>query len=375
MDEPSNPHSTSGENPEPSLPVAAEEEAEVNNPGENLPVLKWSRSSFETLMRDIQMPPEYGAIYPQEGDTAGDAPTRYVTMFADFFGVCNLRLPLTVFVAEVLEWYKLHISQHSSFGMIGVRNIEYTFRALGIEPIVGDFRRFYQLSVSMGFYSFRQRDHTLKLMVPPKGMMKLKTKFFYVKAAAITTKLQFRNVTEPIVTENISVPKADTVDWFPDLRIIGWVKWDNRQLWVLQMMLGRMSRNARPVVREKSGGKCLFPCTRLLTFLFLLLSFVNVLSEDAPLWRMFCPDFKGEVAILACADGEEGFNRTIRDNFRVPDQGSLEVVLPQGKWDPGALGDPAATGVPKQPVQKIGVKRFRKQKKPHELVVVPPLVP
>ncbi|KAJ0930626.1 hypothetical protein HanPSC8_Chr04g0151531 [Helianthus annuus] len=254
MDEPSNPHSTSGENPEPSLPVAAEEEAEVNNPGENLPVLKWSRSSFETLMRDIQMPPEYGAIYPQEGDTAGDAPTRYVTMFADFFGVCNLRLPLTVFVAEVLEWYKLHISQHSSFGMIGVRNIEYTFRALGIEPIVGDFRRFYQLSVSMGFYSFRQRDHTLKLMVPPKGMMKLKTKFFYVKAAAITTKLQFRNVTEPIVTENISVPKADTVDWFPDLRIIGWVKWDNRQLWVLQMMLGRMSRNARPVVREKSGA-------------------------------------------------------------------------------------------------------------------------
>ncbi|MFS8016676.1 hypothetical protein Hanom_Chr15g01371361 [Helianthus anomalus] len=69
---------------------------------------------------DVQTPPECGAIHPQEGDTAADAPAGYVTMWADFFGVCNLRLPLTVFVAEVLEWYKIHISQLSPFGMIRV---------------------------------------------------------------------------------------------------------------------------------------------------------------------------------------------------------------------------------------------------------------
>ncbi|KAM0040996.1 hypothetical protein Hdeb2414_s0011g00361031 [Helianthus debilis subsp. tardiflorus] len=142
----------------------------------------------------------------------------------------------------------------------------------------------------MGFFSFRQREGTPKLMVPPKGMTKWKTKFFYIKAGAIAAKLQFKNVTGPIITENISVPKADTMDWFPKLRIIGWVKLDNRQLWVLWMMLGRMSRNARLVVWEKSG-------------------------EDAPLWRMFCPDFKGEVAIVSCADGEEGLNHTIRDDL------------------------------------------------------------
>ncbi|MFS8008627.1 hypothetical protein Hanom_Chr14g01275001 [Helianthus anomalus] len=228
------------------------------------------------------------------------------------------------------------------------------FRAFGIEPIVGDFRRFYQLTVSMSFYSFRQRDGTTKLMVPPKGMTKWKTKFFYIKAVAITAKLQFRNVTDQIITENISVPRVNTVDWIPDLRIIGWVKLNNTQLWVLQMMLGRMSRNARPVVREKSG-------------------------EDAPLWRMFFPNFKGKVVVLAYEDGEEGFNRTIRNNFRVPDQAALKVELPQGKgkltWDLGALGDPAAAGVPKQTVQKMGDKRFRKPKKPHKLVVFPPLVP
>ncbi|MFS8000232.1 hypothetical protein Hanom_Chr12g01175921 [Helianthus anomalus] len=71
------------------------------------------------------------------------------------------------------------------------------------------------------------------------------------------------------------------------------------------MMLGRMNRNARPVVREK--------------------------NEDAPLWRMFCPDIKGKVVVLACEDGEEGFNRSIRNNSRVPDQAALMVELPQGK--------------------------------------------
>ncbi|KAF5768209.1 hypothetical protein HanXRQr2_Chr14g0633741 [Helianthus annuus] len=91
-------------------------------------------------------------------------------------------------------------------------------------------------------------------MVPPKGITKWKTKFFYIKAVAVTAKLTFRNVTDTIITETISVPKVDTVDWFPRLRIIGWKILSNSQMWVLRMMLGRMSRKARSVVREKSGG-------------------------------------------------------------------------------------------------------------------------
>ncbi|KAF5767667.1 hypothetical protein HanRHA438_Chr14g0636831 [Helianthus annuus] len=190
--------------------------------------------------------------------------------------------------------------------MARIRNFEYRFRSFGMEPTVGDFQRFYQLNVSMGLFSFRQRDGSHKLMVPPKGLTKWKTKFFYVKAAAITSRLTFRNVTDTIITENISLPKAETVDWFPKLQTLGWVKLDNSQLWVLQMILGRMSRSAMPVVRDKSG-------------------------EDAPLWRMFHPNFMGKVVTVACEDGEEGFNVTIRGNFRVPEQAALEAELPQGK--------------------------------------------
>ena len=251
MAEPSNPHNVEGENPE--QPVVVEEEEE-GAAGGGLPALKWTRKTFDRLMLDVQMPPEYGAQYPSEGDTGADAPAGYVTMWADFFGDCNLRLPLTVFVVDVLEWYKVHISQMSPFGMIRIRNFEFTFRALGIEPTVGDFRRFYQMTVSMGFFSFRQRDGTPKLMTPPKGMTMWKKKFFYIKAAAIVADMTFRNVTETIIAETIAVPSSKSVEWFPQLQTIESVKLTNTQLWLLRMMLTRRNKNSRPVVREKSGG-------------------------------------------------------------------------------------------------------------------------
>ncbi|MFS8031105.1 hypothetical protein Hanom_Chr17g01541841 [Helianthus anomalus] len=112
-------------------------------------------------------------------------------MWVDFFVDGNQKLPLTVFVAESLEYYKLHISQLSPFGMIRIRNIEHTFHALGIELTVENFRRFYQLTVNTGFFSFGQRYGSPKLMTPPKGITKWKTRFFYVKATAVVARMTF----------------------------------------------------------------------------------------------------------------------------------------------------------------------------------------
>uniref|UniRef100_A0A251U0U7 Putative transposase (Putative), gypsy type n=1 Tax=Helianthus annuus TaxID=4232 RepID=A0A251U0U7_HELAN len=348
MAEPSSPHNVEGENPEqPVVSADEDEDDDVDVPGGGLPVLKWSKGGFKTLMATVQMAKDWNATYPQVGDTGADAPAGYITLWADFFGDCNLRLPLTVFVVDVLEWYKVHISQMSPFGMIRIRNFEFTFRALGIEPTVGDFRRFYQMTVSLGFFSFRQRDGSPKLMTPPKGMTMWKKKFFYVKAAAIVADMTFRNVTETIIGETIAMPSLKSVQWFPQFQTIESVKLTNTQLWLLRMMLTRRNKNSRPVVREKSG-------------------------EDAPAWRMFAPDFLGTVETVVCADGEEDHNAIIRSNFRVPTEAALAVELPPGKGDLGALGDPDAKGVPKR--QTVKGVRFR-QKKIKEVTTVPHLVP
>ncbi|KAJ0921626.1 hypothetical protein HanPSC8_Chr05g0193721 [Helianthus annuus] len=148
MAEPSNPHNVEGENHEQRSPAAAEEDEDDGGaPGGGLPVLKWSKGQFEILMTSIQMAKEFGATYPQEGDTGADAPAGFITLWAEFFNDGNLRLPVTVYFAEMLEYYHLHISQLSPFGMFQIRNFEYTFRALGLDVTVENFRRFYQLTI------------------------------------------------------------------------------------------------------------------------------------------------------------------------------------------------------------------------------------
>ncbi|KAJ0626849.1 hypothetical protein HanHA89_Chr01g0018651 [Helianthus annuus] len=161
--------------------------------------------------------------------------------------------------------------------------------------------------------------------------------------------MTLRNVNEGIPAEDIALPTAKTVDWFPRLRPIELKKLDNNELWVLRMMLTKPDRRARPVVREKSG-------------------------EDAALWRIFDPDFKGKVELLPCAEGE-GFNLDIVGNFRVPTRDVLNAPLPQGKGNLGALGKFEAKTVPKKHAEKKHVEKLvrGRQKKKLEATVVPSL--
>ncbi|KAJ0744120.1 hypothetical protein HanPI659440_Chr10g0383991 [Helianthus annuus] len=297
------------------------------------------------------MPAAYGARYPQEGDTAGDAPAGYVSMLVDWFDIYNLWLPLTVFMVELLEYYKIHISQLTPLGMVRVRNFEYTFRAQDLEPLVEDFRCFYQLTEQLGFFSFRVREGAPKLMSPPKGITKWKNKFFYVKAATVTAKLQFRNVRGTIETEQLSTSKEGEQAWFSHLHT---------------------GEEGKAYVAEEKRRYVPVQSSCLFATLFVLIIDTDGLAVEAPVWRMFCPDFEGKIEIVKCGLDEEGWNETILSNFRVPDEGALNALLPEGHL--GALGDPDATGVPKESVNML-VDKQRRKKKAHAAVTLPPLVP
>ncbi|MFS8030057.1 hypothetical protein Hanom_Chr17g01529631 [Helianthus anomalus] len=89
------------------------------------------------------------------------------------------------------------------------------------------------------------------------------------------------------------------------------------------------------------------------------------LSEDTPLWIIFNPDFKGKVEVLACADGEEGFNFTIRDNFRLPGREATEAALPQGKE---ILG-PWETLMPRVSPNNLCSRRVRIRRRRRKMLV------
>ncbi|KAF5765293.1 hypothetical protein HanRHA438_Chr15g0714361 [Helianthus annuus] len=210
MATPSKPSSPPPTQPTPPSSPVAEEEADEDLAGKFLSVLKWKYTDFRTLMTTVQMriwPASFYRFYLQDGDTTADAPVGMVTMFTDFFSTCNLRLLLTF-----LWWTCWNTKRFIFPSLVRWGWYVLTFRVLflfqNIEPLVEDFRRFYQLHVQLGFYSFYLRKNAPKIMlVPPKGFTAWKTKFFYVKEAAVTCKLHFINVTRDIAKEKISLPR------------------------------------------------------------------------------------------------------------------------------------------------------------------------
>ncbi|KAJ0887148.1 hypothetical protein HanRHA438_Chr09g0387451 [Helianthus annuus] len=128
-----------------------DEDDDVDVPGGGLPVLKWSKGGFKLLMATVQMAKDWDATYPQVGDTGADAPAGYITLWADFFNDGNLRLPVTVFVAEVLEYYHLHISnlvlsECSELGTLNTHSCpwlaHYSGKFPAVLPVDGEHRFF-----------------------------------------------------------------------------------------------------------------------------------------------------------------------------------------------------------------------------------------
>ncbi|MFS7956545.1 hypothetical protein Hanom_Chr07g00655861 [Helianthus anomalus] len=73
-------------------------------------------------------------------------------------------------MADLLEYYRIDISQLSPLGMVRIHHFEYCFWSQGIEPTIEHFRLFYQLQVQLGFDSFFDRKGVKKILeMPPKG--------------------------------------------------------------------------------------------------------------------------------------------------------------------------------------------------------------
>ncbi|KAJ0860677.1 hypothetical protein HanRHA438_Chr13g0626251 [Helianthus annuus] len=98
------------------------------------------------------------------------------------------------------------------------------------------------------------------------------------------------------------------------------------------MMLSRPDRKERPVLREQGG------------------------ADAVGLWRMFEPDFKGQVELIA-VELKKGFNLEILKNFRVPSKAVLEAPVPGDAR--GVLADLGKfeKRVPKKTVEKKTVKK------------------
>ncbi|KAJ0714590.1 hypothetical protein HanPI659440_Chr13g0491171 [Helianthus annuus] len=195
-------------------------------------------------------------MYPDEGQTAAQAPAGYITLFWDYFTDGNFRLPVTRFILDVLGYYKFHISQLHPMGMVRILQFEFLYRSMHIEPTVNHFRVFYQLHCSQGFYSFSQHPSAKKiLLTPPKSFHEWKPKFFYIKAGVIPMKMTFRGA-EDIEVETLKTQESEI--WYQDMKDVPSIELPERALVAAEMSLHwKMDRQDKLVYMEddKKHGK------------------------------------------------------------------------------------------------------------------------
>ncbi|GJW60332.1 hypothetical protein Tco_0109667 [Tanacetum coccineum] len=99
-----------------------------------------SAKELNEFLSFYPIPSEYDVIFPKSTKTIFDAPPGYVGLYTHSFSLANLRLPLTGFFCEVLQYFKVHISRLNPFGCAKLTTFIIMCKAYGCEPSIDLFR-------------------------------------------------------------------------------------------------------------------------------------------------------------------------------------------------------------------------------------------
>ena len=126
---------------------------------------------------------------PGPNDRIYDFPAGKVGLYTRFFEWANHRVPISIFLDNILRFYQLHISQLHVIGAGKISNFEINCRLCGINPTLHLFRAFYRAAWQNGWVTFskRTKDPNLgDLQCYKKKVDKLprwREKFFWVDDA------------------------------------------------------------------------------------------------------------------------------------------------------------------------------------------------
>ncbi|GJX14002.1 hypothetical protein Tco_0205760 [Tanacetum coccineum] len=128
------------------------------------------------------IPDEVHPVLPNQNDTMHKRPAGKIGLYTRFFDYANFRLPLSVFLVDVLRHFRINISQLSVIGAAKVSYFEILCRIYGVIPTVGLFRCFYVNSKKNGWMSFSKRfDNAATCYTKPLDSLKnLNDHFFWV---------------------------------------------------------------------------------------------------------------------------------------------------------------------------------------------------
>ena len=134
-------------------------------------------------------------LYPEVPDadaSIADFPEGKVGVYPRFFEFANQRVPISLFLCDILSFYRLHISQLHCIGAAKITNFEVNCRLLVINPTIHLFRAFYHTSWTNGWVSFSKRAGRLQCYTEKLDTLRnWKEKFFWVDKAFFPWEFEF----------------------------------------------------------------------------------------------------------------------------------------------------------------------------------------
>ena len=148
---------------------------------------KLSQGDVDDFCRKYNIPGHLLPEAPGVNDTIRNAPEGKIGVYTRFFELGNFRIPLSLFLLRVLEYFQIHLSQLSVLAACRISHFEILCRVHGGTPTVSLFRKFYYAGVHNGWMTLEKRRGPKSLQVPVcytavlDSVKHWKDRFFFVK--------------------------------------------------------------------------------------------------------------------------------------------------------------------------------------------------
>ena len=111
---------------------------------------KLSQEAVDDFYRKYHIPVHLLPEAPGSGVNIRSAPEGKIGVYTRFFEMGNFRIPLSIFLLRVLEYFQIHLSQLSVLAACRISHFEILCRVHGGTPTVALFRKFYYSGVNNG---------------------------------------------------------------------------------------------------------------------------------------------------------------------------------------------------------------------------------
>ncbi|KAJ0713974.1 hypothetical protein HanPI659440_Chr13g0484451 [Helianthus annuus] len=162
-----------------------------DNLSESVSVL--TQRQLGKFIREYRIPLDLRPVLPSKDETIYPFRQGKFPFYTRVCNFANYRVPFSVFLIRVLQFFRVHICQVNPFGLSRVNHFEISCRAQDQRPGLNVFRYFYEFISAGDWYIFAHR----KDIPPPTGeerssLKSWKDHFFWLDDRCLPVEMVWR---------------------------------------------------------------------------------------------------------------------------------------------------------------------------------------